>query len=80
MIHHRGPWRNLDADAYATLDWVGWLNHLRLLETVGSIQPAEFESMYHRQLEESAATARFKPFVSRFPEAIQLLERRHNDP
>jgi len=42
---------------YATLDWVDWFNNRRLLEPIGNIPPAEFESMYYRQLDESAVAA-----------------------
>ena len=57
VIDHRGPWRNLDDVEYATLDWVDWFNNRRLLEPIGNVPPAEFESMYYRQLYESAAAA-----------------------
>ena len=29
VIHHRGPWRNLEAVEYATLEWVEWFNNRR---------------------------------------------------
>ena len=32
VIYARGPWRSLDAVEYATLEWVDWFNHRRLLE------------------------------------------------
>jgi putative transposase len=57
VIDRRGPWRKLDDVEYATLDWVDWFNNRRLLEPIGNIPPAEFESMYYHQLEESAAAA-----------------------
>jgi putative transposase len=57
VIHHRGPWRNLDQVEYATLEWVDWLNNRRLLEPIGNIPPAEFELMYYRKQDESAAAA-----------------------
>jgi transposase InsO family protein len=40
-IHRRGPWRNFEAVEFATLDWVDWFNHRRLLEPIGNIPPAE---------------------------------------
>ena len=43
VIHRRGPWRNLEAVEYATLEWVDWFNHRRLLEPIGNVPPAEFE-------------------------------------
>jgi putative transposase len=57
VIRRRGPWRNIDAIEYATLEWVDWFNHRRLLEPIGYIPPAELEQAYYRHLEESAMTA-----------------------
>lgn len=47
VIHHRGPWRHLDAVEYATLEWVNWFNHRRVFESIGNVPPAEFETTYH---------------------------------
>ena len=47
VIHHRGPWRNLEAVEYATLEWVDLFNHRRLLEPIGDIPPAEHEAAYY---------------------------------
>ena len=60
VIHHRGPWRSLDAVEYATLEWVDWFNNRRLLEPIGNIPPTELEMAYYRQTEESAEAARLK--------------------
>ena len=57
VIHRRGPWRQLDEVEYATLEWVDWFNHRRLLTSIGNLPPAELELMYDRQHEESAITA-----------------------
>jgi transposase InsO family protein len=54
VIHHRGPWRNIDAVEYATLEWVDWFNNRRLLEPIGNVPPMEFETAYYRQRDESA--------------------------
>jgi putative transposase len=54
VIRHRGPWRSIDMVEYATLQWVDWFNHRRLLEPIGNVPPAEREMAYYRQLEESA--------------------------
>jgi transposase InsO family protein len=48
VIHRRGPWRNLDAVEYATLEWVDWFNNRRLLEPIGNVPPAELEAKYHQ--------------------------------
>jgi transposase InsO family protein len=47
VIHRRGPWRNFEAVEYATLEWVDWFNHRRLLEPIGNIPPAEAEAQYY---------------------------------
>ncbi len=57
VIRRRGPWRHIDAVEYATLEWVDWFNHRRLLEPIGDMPPAELEQAYYRQLEESAMAA-----------------------
>jgi transposase InsO family protein len=49
VIGPRGPWRTVDTVEYATLEWVDWFNHRRLLEPIGDIPPAEFELAYYRQ-------------------------------
>ncbi|OJW18861.1 MAG: transposase [Rhodospirillales bacterium 69-11] len=49
LIHPRGPWRSLEAVEFATLEWVDWFNHRRLLEPIGSIPPAEAEARYYDQ-------------------------------
>ena len=33
----------------ATLDWVDWFNHRRLLEPIGDVPPAEYEARYYQQ-------------------------------
>ncbi len=57
VIRRRGPWRNIDAVEYATLEWVEWFNHRRLLEPIGHVPPAQLEQAYYRQIEESAMAA-----------------------
>jgi putative transposase len=43
----RGPWRSFEAVEYATLEWVEWFDHRRLLESIGNIPPAEAEDQYY---------------------------------
>jgi len=57
VIWPRGPWKNLDAVEYATLEWVDWFNNRRLLEPIGNVPPAEFEQAYYDQLERQAIAA-----------------------
>jgi transposase InsO family protein len=57
VIRHRGPWRNLDEVEFATLDWVHWFNHQRLLGSIGHVPPVELETAYHRRQTESAMAA-----------------------
>jgi len=49
LIHPNGPWRNVDEVEFATLEWVAWFNHRRLLEPIGNVPPAELEAMYEAQ-------------------------------
>lgn len=49
LIRRRGPWKGLDDVEYATLEWVDWFNHRRLLEPIGYVPPAEFEAAYWSQ-------------------------------
>jgi putative transposase len=53
LIRRRGPWKGLDEVEYATLEWVDWFNHRRLLEPIGHVPPAEFEAGYHRRKDPS---------------------------
>ena len=57
VIHRRGPWKSRESVELATLEWVSWFNHHRLLEPLGYIPPAEAEANYYRQLDRQAAVA-----------------------
>ena len=57
VIHRRGPWRNFEAVELATLEWVDWFNHRRLLEPIGNIPPAEAEEQYYATLNQTAVAA-----------------------
>lgn len=48
LIHRRGPWKNAEAVELATLEWVAWFNHHRLLAPIGYMPPAEAEANYYR--------------------------------
>ena len=61
VIYRRGPWKTKQAVELATLEWVSWFNHHRLLAPMGYVPPAEFEANYHRQRAGQAAIARLKP-------------------
>jgi putative transposase len=49
VIRRKGPWRHVEAVEFATLDWVDWFNHRRLLEPIGYMPPAEYEARYYEQ-------------------------------
>ena len=51
VIHRRSPWRSFEAVEYATLEWVDWFNHRRLLEPIGNIPPTEAETNSYTPLE-----------------------------
>ena len=57
VIHRRGPWRGIEAVEFATLEWVDWFNHRRLLEPIGNIPPAEAENRYYAKLEATPIAA-----------------------
>jgi putative transposase len=59
LVRRRGPWRGLDEVEYATLEWVDWFNHRRLLAPIGYVPPAEFEAAFHRE-EEPSTPVRLK--------------------
>ena len=54
LIHRREPWKTRESVELATLEWVHWFNHIRLLEPIGYIPPAEAEANYWRQLASEA--------------------------
>jgi transposase InsO family protein len=49
VIRRKGPWRTREAVEFATLTWVDWFNHRRLLEPIGYVPPAEYEARYYEQ-------------------------------
>ncbi len=49
LVRNRGPWKGLDDLELATLEWVDWFNHRRLLHRNGRIPPAEAEDLHYRQ-------------------------------
>ncbi|WP_094122605.1 IS3 family transposase [Acidovorax carolinensis] len=55
LIHRRAPWKTKEAVELATLEWVAWFNHHRLLEPIGYIPPVEAEANYYRQLASQTA-------------------------
>jgi transposase InsO family protein len=57
LIHRRAPWKTRELVELATLEWVSWFNHHRLLEPIGYIPPAEAEANYYRQLSGQAIPA-----------------------
>ena len=54
LIYRRAPWKTKEAVEFATLEWVSWFNHHRLLEPIGYIPQAEAEANYYRQLANKA--------------------------
>ncbi|KVD44738.1 transposase [Burkholderia sp. ABCPW 11] len=54
LIHRRSPWKTRESVELATLEWVAWYNHHRLMEPLGYIPPAEAEANYYRQLRNAA--------------------------
>jgi Integrase core domain len=44
LIHRRALWKTKESVEFATLEWVSWFNHHRLLQPIGYIPPAEAEA------------------------------------
>jgi len=44
LTQRRGPWRGCGDLELATLGWVAWFNHDRLLGPIGYVPPAEYEA------------------------------------
>ncbi len=57
VIHRSGPWQNLEAVEFATLQWVDWFNNRRLLEPIGNSPPVEAEERYYAMLVKPARPA-----------------------
>jgi putative transposase len=57
VIHRRGPWKSFEAVEFATLEWVDWFNHRRLMGPIGDMPPAEAEERYYAMLDEPAMAA-----------------------
>jgi putative transposase len=50
VIRRLGPWRSVEAVELATLMWIDWFNHRRLLEPIGFVPPAEAEAAFYNLL------------------------------
>ena len=63
LIHRRVRWKTKGSVELATLEWVSWFNHHRLLEPIGYIPPVEAEADTYWQLASQAITVAvsFKP-------------------
>lgn len=56
-VIHRQSWKSREAVEMATLKWVHWYNHKRLMESLGDIPPAEAEANFYRQQAGQAVAA-----------------------
>ncbi|MGH8274441.1 MAG: IS3 family transposase [Gammaproteobacteria bacterium] len=54
-VIHRQSWRSREAVELATLAWVDWFNHRRLLAPIGYLPPAELEARYYQMREQAKA-------------------------
>ena len=61
VIRRRGPWKNLDDVEYATLEWVDWFNHRRILEPIGNITPAAKEANHYRHTRPAEPAGHTRP-------------------
>jgi len=56
-VIHRQSWKSRAAVELATLSWVDWFNHRRLLAPNGHVPPAEAEAGCYRQTKPAAMAA-----------------------
>mgnify|MGYP000863064948 FL=1 len=56
LIHRRAPSKTMESLERATLEWVSWFTHHRLLEPIGYLPPAEAEENYYRPFARQATT------------------------
>jgi putative transposase len=56
-VIHRRSWPTREAVELATLTWVDWFNHRRLLSSIGNIPPAEAEAAYYAKAAEQKQAA-----------------------
>jgi putative transposase len=49
VIHRKPSWKTVEAVELATLNWVAWFNHHRLMQPLGYIPPAEAEARYYER-------------------------------
>jgi putative transposase len=49
LIRRNAPWKGIDDVEYGTLEWIDWFNHRRLLEPIGNVPPADFETAFYRR-------------------------------
>ena len=47
LVHNLGPWKSKEALELATLNWLHWYNHKRLMGVLGYVSPAECEALYN---------------------------------
>jgi putative transposase len=48
LVHCPAPWKTREAVELATLRWVHWFNHDRLMKSLGYVPPAEAEANFHQ--------------------------------
>ena len=57
LFHRRAPWKTKESLELATLQWVHWFNHQRLLGPIGHIPKAEAEANYYLHLNQRTPIA-----------------------
>ena len=81
VIDRSGPWRPFEAVEFATLNWVDWFNHRRLMRSTGDIPAAETEDRCYTMLDQSTRWPHNSTqLASGNLEADQLLEPIENNP
>ena len=61
LITLGGPWRTVEDVELATLAWVDWFNHRRIMWPLGGVPPAEFEANWLKSRENEALSGPGSP-------------------
>ena len=81
VTHRSGPWRPFEAVEFATLNWVDWFTHRRLMRSTGYMPAAETKDRCYTMLDHPTIWPHNSTqLASGNLEADQLLEPIENTP
>jgi transposase InsO family protein len=75
VMRRRGPWCSLETVEFATLAWVDWFNHRRLLEPIGNIPPPRRRRPIMPSSRRSPWRRDSNQMASNFPDTVHRFNR-----